>query len=98
LRLRPPRRAAGPPGRLVELGVQGRRWTPGARRGEIPVVSVGGRGQARQRTLRRAGIAAAVLAVLALLFLLGGHWVIGIVLAVAAAAAVWVALQLRTVR
>jgi hypothetical protein len=83
---------------LVEVGVRGRRWTPGARRGEIPVVSVGGRGQARQRTLRRAGIAAAVLAVLALLFLLGGHWVIGIVLAVAAAAAVWVALQLRTVR
>jgi uncharacterized membrane protein YgaE (UPF0421/DUF939 family) len=64
----------------------------------MPSVSVGGRGQARQRTLRRAGLAAAVLGVLALLFLLSGHWVVGIVLALAAAAAVWLTLQLRTVR
>jgi hypothetical protein len=64
----------------------------------MPSVSVGGRGQARQRTLRRAGLAAAVLGVLALLFLLSGHWVVGVVFALAAAAAVWLTLQLRTVR
>jgi hypothetical protein len=61
-------------------------------------MSMTGRGQARQRLLRRTGIAAVVLVVLALLFLLGGHWLIGLVLAVAAAAAVWVFLQARSVR
>jgi hypothetical protein len=48
--------------------------------------------------LRRAGIAAVVLAILALLFLSSGHWIIGIVLALAAAAAVWVFLQFRALR
>jgi uncharacterized membrane protein YccC len=61
-------------------------------------MSMSGRGQARQRLVRRTGIVAAVLVVLALLFLLGGHWLIGLVLAVAAAAAVWVFLQARSVR
>lgn len=57
-----------------------------------------GRGQARQRLVRRTGIVAAVLVVLALVLLLGGHWLIGLILAVAAAAAVWVFLQARSVR
>jgi hypothetical protein len=48
--------------------------------------------------LRRAGIAAAVLGILALLFLASGHWIIGIILAVAAAAAVWAFVQVRTLR
>jgi uncharacterized membrane protein YccC len=61
-------------------------------------MSMSGRGQARQRLARRTGIVAAVLVVLALLFLLGGHWLIGLVLAVGAAAAVWVFLQARSVR
>jgi hypothetical protein len=43
-------------------------------------------------------IVAAVLAVLALLFLASGHWIIGLVLAVATAVAIWLVLQLRTVR
>jgi hypothetical protein len=61
-------------------------------------MSAGGRTQARQRVLRRAGLIAGVLVLLALVFLISGHWVLGIILAVAAAAAVWVFLQARTVR
>lgn len=57
-----------------------------------------GRHQARQRLLRRTGIGAAVLVVLALLLLLSGHWLIGLILAVAAAVAVWLFLQARSVR
>jgi uncharacterized membrane protein YccC len=59
---------------------------------------VNGRAETRQRMLRRGGIVAAVLVLLALISLLTGHWIIGIVLAVVAAAAVWVFLQARTVR
>jgi uncharacterized membrane protein YgaE (UPF0421/DUF939 family) len=61
-------------------------------------MSVGGRGRARDRILRRAALIAAVLALLALLLLVSGHWVLGVILAVAAAAAIWVFLQARTVR
>ena len=61
-------------------------------------MSFGARGDARRRYLRRGVIVAAVLAILALLFLASGHWIIGLVLAVAAAVAVWLLLQLRTVR
>lgn len=61
-------------------------------------MSVGGRAQARRRMLRRAGLIAGVLVLLALLFLASGHWVLGIVLGAAAAAAVWVLLQVRAVR
>jgi hypothetical protein len=43
------------------------------------------------------GIAAA-LVIVALLFLLNGHWILGIVCAVVAVAAVFIVLQLRTVR
>jgi hypothetical protein len=59
---------------------------------------VNGRAETRQRMLRRGGIVAAVLVLLALISLLTAHWIIGIVLAVVAAAAVWVFLQARTVR
>jgi fatty acid desaturase len=61
-------------------------------------VSVDGRGDARRRMLRRVGLVAAALVLLALIFLSGGHWVLGIIFAVAAVAAIWVFLQLRTVR
>jgi len=61
-------------------------------------MSVGGRATTRERILRRAGLTAAVLVLLALLFLASGHWVLGIIFGVAAAAAVWVFLQARTVR
>jgi hypothetical protein len=61
-------------------------------------MSVGGRGRARERVLRRAGWIAGVLVVLALLFLLSGHWLLGIIFGAAGAAAVWVFLQARTVR
>ena len=59
---------------------------------------VGGRAEARGRMLRRSGIAALVLAILALIFLSSGHWIIGLVLAVAAAGAVWAFLQFRALR
>jgi hypothetical protein len=61
-------------------------------------MSVGGRGRTRDRILRRAALIAAVLVLLALLLLVSGHWVLGIIFAVAAAAAIWVFLQARTVR
>jgi len=61
-------------------------------------MSVDGRGQARRKMLRRVGIVAAALVLLALIFLSGGHWVLGIIFGVAAVAAIWLFLQLRTVR
>jgi len=61
-------------------------------------MSVGGRGQARSRMLRRAGLIAAALVLLALVFLISGHWVLAIVTGVVAAGAVWVFLQMRSVR
>ncbi|HST18587.1 MAG TPA: hypothetical protein VLK36_13020 [Gaiellaceae bacterium] len=59
---------------------------------------VDGRAQTRQRMLRRAGLAAIVLVIVALLLLLGHHWILGVILGVAAAVAVWVYLQMRSVR
>ena len=61
-------------------------------------MTVGGRGRARDRILRRAALIAAVLVLLALSLLVSGHWVLGVIFAVAAAAAIWVFLQARTVR
>jgi hypothetical protein len=58
----------------------------------------GGRMQARTRLLRRFGLGALIAGVLALLFLLGGHWIIGIVLAAVAAAFVWLYMQTRSLR
>jgi uncharacterized membrane protein YgaE (UPF0421/DUF939 family) len=48
--------------------------------------------------MRRGAIIAALLSFVALLFLSAGHWIIGLLFAVAAAVAIWVLLQLRTVR
>ena len=61
-------------------------------------MSVGGRGQARDRMLRGAAVAAAILILLTLLLLAGGHWILGIIFGIAAAAAVWVFMQARSVR
>jgi hypothetical protein len=61
-------------------------------------MSVGGRGGVRERILRRAALIAGVLVLLALLFLLSGHWVLGVIFGIAGAAAIWVFVQARTVR
>jgi len=61
-------------------------------------VSAGGRARARSTFLRRAGLVAAAFGVLALLLLIGGHWILGIVAAVIAVGALWVFRQARTVR
>ncbi len=61
-------------------------------------MSVGGRGQVRARVLRRAALVAGVLVLLALLFLVSGHWVLGVLVAIPAAVAVWVLFQARAVR
>jgi uncharacterized membrane protein len=61
-------------------------------------VSMSPRGRARQSLQRRAGIVTAIIVVLALILLLGGHWILGIIFGVAAVAAVAAFLQLRTVR
>jgi hypothetical protein len=60
-------------------------------------MSVGGRANVRGRILRRAALVAGVLVLLALLFLLSGHWVLAVIFGAAAAAAIWVYLQARTV-
>ena len=60
-------------------------------------MSVGGREQARRRILRRAGLIAGALVLLALLLLASGHWVLGVIFGAAAAVAVFVLLQARTV-
>ncbi len=61
-------------------------------------MSVGGRANTRQRVLRRAALTGAVLALLALLFLISGHWILAIIVGVPAAIAIWVFAQARTVR
>jgi len=61
-------------------------------------MSAGGRAGARERILRRAALIAGALGLLALLFLVSGHWVLAIIFGVAAAVGVWVVRQARTVR
>ena len=61
-------------------------------------MSAGGRARTRERVLRRAALIAGVLVLLALLFFISGHWVLGVIAGIAAAAAIWVFLQARTVR
>lgn len=56
------------------------------------------RGQTRGRLLRRMGWIAAGVALLALLFLISGHWILGLVFGAVAVVAIWLFLQLRTVR
>jgi hypothetical protein len=53
---------------------------------------------ARQRVLRWVTIAAAILVVLALIFLLSGSWVLGIIFGALALGSIWLLLQLRSVR
>ena len=61
-------------------------------------MSVGGRAQTRARLLKRAGLVAGALVLLTVLLAVTGHWVLTIIVAVAAAVAVWAYLQARTVR
>jgi len=61
-------------------------------------VSMSPRARARQSLQRRAGIATAVVVLLALILLLSGHWILGVILGVVAVAAVAAFRQLRTVR
>lgn len=61
-------------------------------------MSAGGRARMRERVLRRAALIAGVLVLLALLFFISGHWVLGVIVGIAAAAAIWVFLQARSVR
>jgi hypothetical protein len=57
-----------------------------------------GRQQQRSRVLRIGWLVAAALVVIAILFALGGHWILAILTAAVAVAAVWLVMQLRTVR
>ena len=61
-------------------------------------MSIGGRAQTRQRMLRRAALVVGILVLLALVLLVTGHWVLGLVFGVVGAVAVLVFFQLRTVR
>jgi uncharacterized membrane protein len=61
-------------------------------------VSMSPRGRARQSLQRRAGIVTAIVVVLALILLVSGHWIIGIIFGVIAVVAVAAFRQLRTVR
>jgi uncharacterized membrane protein YccC len=61
-------------------------------------LSLSPRARARQSLQRRAGIVAAAIVLLALLFLLTGHWILFVIFGVASVAAVAALLQLRTVR
>ncbi len=56
------------------------------------------RARARQSLQRRAGIVTATVVVLAVILLLSGHWILGIIFGVVALAAVAAFRQLRTVR
>jgi hypothetical protein len=61
-------------------------------------MSAGGRASVRERVLRRAALIAAALVLLALLFLISGHWILAVIFGAAGAVAVWVFSQARTVR
>ena len=61
-------------------------------------MSVGGRGRTRDRVLRRGALIAGALVVLALLFLVAGHWILALIAAALAVVAIWLLLQARTVR
>jgi hypothetical protein len=61
-------------------------------------VSYGGRARARGHVLRRLAWVAAALVVVTLLLVLSGHWILGVIVALFAAAAVWGFAQARSVR
>jgi hypothetical protein len=52
----------------------------------------------REQVVRRVAWVAGALVVLTLLFVLTGHWVLAVIFALFAAAAVWAFAQARTVR
>ena len=56
------------------------------------------RARARQNLQRRAGIVTAAVVLLALIFLLTGHWILFVIVGAAAVATVAAFLQLRKVR
>jgi hypothetical protein len=58
----------------------------------------GGRARARGRILQRTALIAAVLALLTLLLLASGHWILAIIFGVPAIVAIWLFLQARSVR
>ena len=64
----------------------------------MTAVSSGGRAAARERMVKRAGFIAAALVLLAVVFLISGHWIMPAVFAVAAAAGIWAFRQIREVR
>jgi uncharacterized membrane protein YccC len=61
-------------------------------------MSMGGRGATRAKLLQRMGLIAGALVVVTLLLLITGHWILAVIFGVAAAVAVWVFLQARSVR
>ena len=61
-------------------------------------MSIGGRGQTRGRILRLGALIAGALVLLALLLLISGHWLLALFVGAAAAVAIWLLLQARTVR
>ena len=61
-------------------------------------MSAGGRTAARGRFVRRAGLLAGALVLLTLLFLITGHWLLAVIVGVAAVVAVWLFVQARAVR
>jgi len=61
-------------------------------------VSMAPRARARQNLQRRAGIVTAAVVLLALIFLLTGHWILFVIFGAAAVATVAAFLQLRKVR
>ncbi len=61
-------------------------------------MSIDGRARTRGQVLRRIALIAGALVLVALLLLLTGHWILGIIVGVVAAAAVWGYLQARSVR
>ena len=61
-------------------------------------MATGGRAERRTQLLRMGYIAAAVLVVLTLIFAFAGSWILAIVAALLAAAALWYVRQVRAVR
>jgi hypothetical protein len=61
-------------------------------------MSIDGRARTRGQVLRRVALIAGALVLLALLLFATGHWVLGLIVGVVAAAAVWGYLQARSVR
>jgi presenilin-like A22 family membrane protease len=61
-------------------------------------MAVGGRAQRRAQMLRVAYIAAAALFVLTLIFAIASQWILAIIAALLAVAALWYVRQVRAVR